>query len=204
MRIMVRLYVRGTDRVPTGPGGIRRSALGPALDLQHLAPGTLHSGTLTPGTLTLNITISPRGEERLQNGHPWIYRSDRASRAHAAGGDTVQVAVDARPAARVRALQRPIGDCAAAADPAATSRRPSTCGGSASSTAIAYRASLDIDATRLPARARRGRSPARRSSSIATATTWWCRRCRRAATACCRSDHRGARVAAAAGRHPGA
>ena len=24
------------------------------------------------------ITISPRGEERIRSGHPWIYRSDVA------------------------------------------------------------------------------------------------------------------------------
>ena len=55
--------------------------------------GTLaleHLGTLAPGTLTLNITITPRGEERIRNGHPWIYRSDLVE-VHAAGGDTVQV-----------------------------------------------------------------------------------------------------------------
>ena len=23
-----------------------------------------------------NVVISPRGEERLQSGHPWIYRAD--------------------------------------------------------------------------------------------------------------------------------
>jgi 23S rRNA (cytosine1962-C5)-methyltransferase len=38
----------------------------------------------------LTITISPRGEERIRSGHPWIYRSDLVE-VHAAGGDTVQV-----------------------------------------------------------------------------------------------------------------
>jgi 23S rRNA (cytosine1962-C5)-methyltransferase len=36
------------------------------------------------------VTVSARGEDRLRNGHPWIYRSDVVeSRAH--GGDTVEV-----------------------------------------------------------------------------------------------------------------
>jgi 23S rRNA (cytosine1962-C5)-methyltransferase len=36
------------------------------------------------------VTITPRGEERLRGGHPWIYQSDlRAIRA--TGGDTVAV-----------------------------------------------------------------------------------------------------------------
>ena len=36
------------------------------------------------------VTISPRGEDRLRSGHPWIYRSDVTS-ASAAGGDRVVV-----------------------------------------------------------------------------------------------------------------
>ena len=36
------------------------------------------------------ISISPRGEERIRNGHPWIYRSDVVE-VDAAGGDTVRV-----------------------------------------------------------------------------------------------------------------
>ena len=38
----------------------------------------------------LSVTISPRGEQRLRAGHPWIYRADVTDvRAH--GGDTVTV-----------------------------------------------------------------------------------------------------------------
>lgn len=37
-----------------------------------------------------HVEISPRGEERLRSGHPWIYRSDIVQ-ATAAGGDRVQV-----------------------------------------------------------------------------------------------------------------
>lgn len=37
-----------------------------------------------------SVTITPRGEERLNAGHPWIYRSDIAS-VEAAAGDVVRV-----------------------------------------------------------------------------------------------------------------
>ena len=36
------------------------------------------------------VTITKRGDQRLRNGHPWIYKSDVA-RVEAAAGDTVQV-----------------------------------------------------------------------------------------------------------------
>ena len=36
------------------------------------------------------VTITKRGDQRLRNGHPWIYKSDIA-RVEAAAGDTVQV-----------------------------------------------------------------------------------------------------------------
>ena len=45
------------------------------------------------------VTISPRGEDRVRSGHPWIYKSDIA-KADAAGGDTVSV---------VGARGRPLG-----------------------------------------------------------------------------------------------
>ena len=34
--------------------------------------------------------ITPKGEERLRAGHPWIYRSD-VLKVHAAPGDVVSV-----------------------------------------------------------------------------------------------------------------
>jgi 23S rRNA (cytosine1962-C5)-methyltransferase len=37
-----------------------------------------------------SVVITPRGEERLRSGHPWIYKSDIA-RSDARAGDTVQV-----------------------------------------------------------------------------------------------------------------
>src|SRR5215831_20615948 len=46
---------------------------------------------LEPGTSMIpSVTISPRGEERLQSGHPWIYRTDIKD-ATAAGGARVLV-----------------------------------------------------------------------------------------------------------------
>src|ERR687889_712298 len=36
------------------------------------------------------VYVSPRGEERIRSGHPWVYRSDLVD-VQAAGGDTVQV-----------------------------------------------------------------------------------------------------------------
>src|SRR3954470_15187298 len=41
-------------------------------------------------TMDSAITISPRGEERIQNGHFWIYRSD-VSAGSASAGDVVRV-----------------------------------------------------------------------------------------------------------------
>ena len=40
--------------------------------------------------MTPSVVISPRGEDRLRGGHPWIYRSDVAE-ASAAAGDIVSV-----------------------------------------------------------------------------------------------------------------
>ena len=93
----------------------------------------------------MNITIAPRGEERLRNGHPWIYRSDLLE-VHAAGGDTVQV---------LSARGRPLG-YALYSDRSEIALRLLTRRDEAPTIdlwrqrivdAIAYRASLDIDAT---------------------------------------------------------
>ncbi|HEX7795060.1 MAG TPA: hypothetical protein VF456_11945, partial [Vicinamibacterales bacterium] len=40
--------------------------------------------------MTSSVTISPRGEDRLRSGHPWIYRSD-VTEARAEAGDIVAV-----------------------------------------------------------------------------------------------------------------
>ena len=40
--------------------------------------------------MTPTVVISSRGEERLQSGHPWIYRADVAN-VHAGAGDIVQI-----------------------------------------------------------------------------------------------------------------
>jgi 23S rRNA (cytosine1962-C5)-methyltransferase len=46
--------------------------------------------TVVTNTPYASVTIKPRGEERLQSGHPWIYKSDIA-KVDARGGDTVRV-----------------------------------------------------------------------------------------------------------------
>ena len=40
--------------------------------------------------MSASVTISPRGEERVRSGHPWIYRSD-VTDVKASGGEIVQV-----------------------------------------------------------------------------------------------------------------
>ena len=91
------------------------------------------------------ISISPRGEERIRNGHPWIYRSD-VLEVDAAGGDTVRV---------TSARGRPIG-YALYSDRSEIAIRLLTRQDEAPTietwreriaAAIAYRATLRIDAT---------------------------------------------------------
>src|SRR6476620_7780242 len=91
------------------------------------------------------ISISPRGEERSRNGHPWIYRSDVVE-VDAAGGDTVRV---------TSARGRPIG-YALYSDRSEIAIRLLTRQDEAPTietwreriaAAIAYRATLRIDAT---------------------------------------------------------
>jgi 23S rRNA (cytosine1962-C5)-methyltransferase len=93
----------------------------------------------------LNITITSRGEERLRSGHPWIYRSDLVQ-VHAEGGHTVQV---------ISARGRPLG-YALYSDRSEIALRLLTRGDEAPTAemwrqriaaAVAYRASLRIDAT---------------------------------------------------------
>ena len=91
------------------------------------------------------VTISPRGEDRLLNGHPWIYRSDVA-RSDAGPGETVQVR---------SSRGRPLG-YALYSDRSEIAIRVLTRDGEAPTPAwwrqriadaIAYRTSLEIDAT---------------------------------------------------------
>ena len=91
------------------------------------------------------ISISPRGEERIRNGHPWVYRSDVVE-VDAAGGDTVRV---------TSARGRPIG-YALYSDRSEIAIRLLTRQDEAPTietwreriaAAIAYRATLRIDAT---------------------------------------------------------
>jgi 23S rRNA (cytosine1962-C5)-methyltransferase len=90
------------------------------------------------------VVISARGEERLRNGHPWIYRADVAD-AHAAAGDIVQVRNprgrtlgSALFSDRSQITLRMLSYGEEAADEALVRRRIET--------AIAFRTSLAIDA----------------------------------------------------------
>ncbi|MEO8078386.1 MAG: class I SAM-dependent rRNA methyltransferase, partial [Acidobacteriota bacterium] len=92
-----------------------------------------------------SVTITPRGEERIRSGHPWIYRSDVA-KAEASGGETVRV---------VGGRGRPVGQ-ALYSDRSEIALRLISHGAepadlalwrSRLEQAIAFRAALDIDAT---------------------------------------------------------
>src|SRR5512132_2257942 len=41
--------------------------------------------------MTPAVTVSHRGEERIQRGHPWVYRSDLVAVTDAGGGEVVRV-----------------------------------------------------------------------------------------------------------------
>ena len=92
------------------------------------------------------VTISSRGEQRLRGGHPWIYRTDVGD-VNAGAGDIVVVR---NPTGRVLgsgALQRSIADRDPHADLRRASRRRVPDCGDGIDAAIAFRASLGIDAT---------------------------------------------------------
>ncbi len=93
----------------------------------------------------MNVTITPRGEERVRTGHPWIYKSDVA-KVEASGGDTVTV---------VGPRGRPLGQ-ALYSDRSEISLRLLSRGAEAAdpllwksrlSQAIRFRETLGIDAT---------------------------------------------------------
>ena len=104
------------------------------------------------------VVISSRGEERLQSGHPWIYRADVAN-VHAAAGDIVQIRSprgrtlgSALYSDRSQIALRLLSYGDTPADLALIRRRLES--------AIAFRRSLAIDATRVSAGARRSGPPA--------------------------------------------
>ena len=141
-----------------------------------------------------------RGEQRVRNGHPWIYKSDVVA-TDAAGGDLVAVVDQPRPAGRICALQRSIRDRPAHVLP----RR-----GAARSVAVARAAAAGVRISHV-ARPRRHGLPAgaRRSGPVARAGRRSLRRLPRAAGAGAddrsdaAGDHGAARRVARAGRHPG-
>jgi 23S rRNA (cytosine1962-C5)-methyltransferase len=54
------------------------------------ADGDSHEAQIVLWVMTSFVVISPRGEERLQSGHPWIYRAD-VIEARSVGGERVRV-----------------------------------------------------------------------------------------------------------------
>jgi 23S rRNA (cytosine1962-C5)-methyltransferase len=91
------------------------------------------------------VAITPRGEARLRNGHPWIYRSDLAD-VHAEGGEIVRVlaprgrlAGSAMYSSRSEIALRMVARGEEAVGPALWQRRLEQ--------AAAFRRGLDIDAT---------------------------------------------------------
>ena len=153
-------------------------------------PGTRNPepGTRNPEPRMSTVTISQRGEERSRTGHPWIYKSDIA-KVEATGGDTVTV---------MGARGRAIGQ-ALYSDRSEIALRMLTHGAQPRGCGAVDRAAGP--GGRLPPIALRSTQPrtasstakpiaCRRSSSIATATTWSSRRCRRAQIGCCRTSRR--------------
>lgn len=92
-----------------------------------------------------SVTITRRGEERIRNGHPWIYRSDVAAVA-AAGGDTVRV-VDSRGRTGGYALYSDRSEIALRMLTRASERPDRAMWRARIAQAIAFRTSIGIDAT---------------------------------------------------------
>jgi len=90
------------------------------------------------------VTISSKGEARVRGGHPWVYRSDVAG-ADAAGGDIVRV--ESRGRALGFALYSDRSEIALRMLTRDAHPPPDTLWKDRLSEAIAYRASLQIDAT---------------------------------------------------------
>src|SRR5712691_6294743 len=106
------------------------------------APRTWRFGSLC---MVPTVIISPRGEERLRSGHPWIYRADVPD-VRAQAGDIVQVRTargrtlgSALFSDRSQITLRMLSHEDQVADEALVRRRIET--------AIAFRESLALDAT---------------------------------------------------------
>ncbi|MEP6918757.1 MAG: class I SAM-dependent rRNA methyltransferase [Acidobacteriota bacterium] len=92
-----------------------------------------------------SVMITPRGEERIRSGHPWIYRSDVA-KAEASGGETVRV-VGGRGRPVGQALYSDRSEIALRLISHGAERADLALWRSRLEQAIAFRAALDIDAT---------------------------------------------------------
>src|SRR5262245_9607400 len=106
---------------------------------------TVHGAPCTVHLMIPTVVIKPRGEERLRGGHPWIYRADVAD-VRAAAGDIVvvkgargRVVGSALYSDRSQIALRVLTEGEQPADAALIRSRIEA--------AIAFRQSLDIDAT---------------------------------------------------------
>ena len=136
------------------------------------------------------VVISARGEERIRSGHPWIYRADV--------GDVARRGRRRRARPQRRAAGR--SGYALYSDRSQIALRMLTRGDDAGRRRADSAARIEARdrvprVARASTRPRTGWSTAkpiccRRSSSIATATTSSCRRCRRGWIGCCRSSSR--------------
>jgi 23S rRNA (cytosine1962-C5)-methyltransferase len=102
-------------------------------------------GLYYEGFMNPTVTISPRGEDRLRSGHPWIYRAD-VTNASASAGDRVvvqstrgQILGSAFYSSRSQITLRILTRGEAPADDALVRKRIEA--------ALAFRKSLAIDAT---------------------------------------------------------
>ena len=150
------------------------------------ADGNTHKMGIVPDCSTFmgpSVVISARGEQRLQTGHPWIYRADVAH-VRADGGDIVAVRAPrgrtvghALYSSRSQIALRMLSYGDEPADASLIRRRIES--------AIAFRGSLAIDATAY--RLVHGEADLLPSLIVdATATISSSRRSPRAWTACCR------------------
>jgi 23S rRNA (cytosine1962-C5)-methyltransferase len=98
--------------------------------------------------MSASVTISGRGEDRVQSGHPWIYRGD-VTDARASAGDVVTVrGPRGRPIGRALYSDRSqIALRMLSFDPADTSEDPASLLRTRIAAALDFRVSLAIDAT---------------------------------------------------------
>ena len=135
--------------------------------------------------MTPSVTISAARRERLRSGHPWIYRADveRRERPRRATAWACRTRAAGRSASRLYSDRSQIA--------LRMLTRGERAGGRCADSGADRRGRSRFGIARPSTRPPTGWCTAkpiccRRSSSIATATTSWCRRSRRAWIGCCR------------------